>query len=74
MDRDKIIAQIKAHKGGIAGILLGLLFGVLVLTIGFWKSIFLVLCICIGYWLGSSVDKKEKFLDFLDKILPKGFR
>lgn len=65
---------IKLHKGKVIGILLGLAFGILVLSIGFWQTLFLSLCIYIGYWIGGMTDKKEKFMAFLDKILPTGFR
>jgi len=65
---------IKVHKGKIIGILLGLVFGILVLSIGFWQTIFLSICIYIGYAIGGMTDKKEKFMAFLDKILPTGFK
>lgn len=65
---------IKLHKGKIVGILVGFIFGILVLSIGFWQTLFLSLCIYVGYWVGGKTDKKEKFMDFLDKILPTGLR
>lgn len=65
---------IKLHKGKIIGILVGFIFGILVLSIGFWQTLFLSLCIYVGYWVGGMTDKKEKFMDFLDKILPTGLR
>ncbi len=65
---------IKLHKGKIVGILVGFIFGILVLSIGFWQTLFLSLCIYVGYWVGGMTDKKEKFMDFLDKILPTGLR
>jgi uncharacterized membrane protein len=61
---------ISKNKGKIIGISLGLVFSILVLTIGFFKSLFIALCVFIGYYIGNKFDKKENFLDFLDKILP----
>jgi uncharacterized membrane protein len=61
---------ISRNKGKIIGIILGLVFSILVLTIGFFKSLFIALCVLIGYYIGNKYDKKENFLDFLDKILP----
>jgi len=52
----------------------GLGFGLLVLLIGFWRTIFILLCVGIGYYIGSKFDKGENFLEFLDKILPKGMK
>ena len=62
------------YKGRFIGVLLGLIFGILILTLGFWRGIFLCLCTGVGYWLGSFRDRKESFLTFLDKILPEGIR
>lgn len=61
------------HRGKVIGVSLGFLIGVIVLVIGFWKTFFLCLCIGLGYWIGGMTDKKERFIAFLDKILPKGF-
>ncbi|HHU63173.1 MAG TPA: DUF2273 domain-containing protein [Clostridiales bacterium] len=61
---------ISNNKGKVIGVILGLVFAILVLSIGFFKSLFIALCVFIGYYIGNKFDKKEKFLDFLDKILP----
>lgn len=60
------------NRGKTIGLLIGFLFGLIVLIIGFWRAVFLAICMCIGYWLGGMSDKKERFISFLDKILPKG--
>ncbi|HHT65831.1 MAG TPA: DUF2273 domain-containing protein [Clostridiales bacterium] len=62
------------HKGRSIGVVGGLILGILILSLGFWRGIFLVLCAAIGYWLGSFRDKEESFLSILDKILPDGIR
>lgn len=74
MERWSFIDFIKLHKGKIIGVIIGLLFGILVLTVGFWKSLFILVCIAIGLWIGGSFDNREKFFKFLDKILPKGLK
>ena len=61
MDKDNIWNFIRCNKGKTIGVLIGIIFGILVLTIGFWHSVFLGLCIFIGYWLGGSHDKKDGF-------------
>ncbi|MFU0801222.1 MAG: DUF2273 domain-containing protein [Xylanivirga thermophila] len=71
MSRDDILYFLKENKGKVFGILIGLIFGILILSIGFWRSFFLILCVLIGYWIGYSRDNGENFLDFLDRILPK---
>jgi len=72
--RDNLTALIKANKGRIIGIGIGLLFGILVLTVGFWRSIFLALCVAVGFGVGSLYDKDSKFRAFLERILPTGIK
>ncbi len=72
--RDIIEACFTTYKGRTIGIICGLLFGLLVLLLGFWRVIFVALCILLGYWIGSFRDRKENFHAFLDKILPDGIR
>lgn len=72
--KEIVVSCLTAHKGKTLGIVCGLLFGILILTLGFFRGIFLSLCIGAGYWIGSFYDKKENFLAFLDKILTSGFQ
>ncbi|NLX71283.1 MAG: DUF2273 domain-containing protein [Clostridiales bacterium] len=74
MERDGLIAFIKSHKGKIIGISIGLFFGILVLTVGFWRSLFLALCVAVGFGVGSLYDKDSKFRVFLERILPTGIK
>jgi len=59
------------HKGKIAGVILGLTLGLLIIRYGFWKALFIALCVGIGYYIGKRVDEqvnlKEIFLKFLRK-------
>lgn len=68
--KEFLAACLTNHKGKITGLLCGLILGILILVIGFWKSVLLLLCIALGCWIGSFHDRKENFLAFLDKILP----
>jgi len=72
--RDFIETCLTLYKGRTIGIFCGLLFGLLVLLLGFWRVVFVALCVAVGYCLGSYRDKKESFITFLDKILPGGIR
>ncbi|NMA95975.1 MAG: DUF2273 domain-containing protein [Clostridiales bacterium] len=58
LDGDRFKSYVKDNTGKLVGMGVGLLFGVLVLTLGFWRSILLVLFISAGCWLGSGIDKK----------------
>jgi len=65
---------IKTHKGAIIGIFLGLVAGVLMLTIGFFATLFLSICVGIGAFFGSNNKYKKKLFAILDKILPDIFK
>lgn len=65
---------IKTHRGQVIGILLGFLVGVLILTIGFFKTIFLSICVGIGAFFGTKNKFRSKLFEILDKILPDIFR
>ncbi|MDD4569918.1 MAG: DUF2273 domain-containing protein [Tepidanaerobacteraceae bacterium] len=62
------------HRGKIIGGILGLLIGIVIIVFGFFKALFVIICTILGYYIGKSTDNKEKFRDFLDKILPPGNR
>ncbi len=65
---------IKKHRGIITGIGLGFLIGVLILAIGFFKTLFLAVCVGIGAFLGTKNKLRKKLFEILDKILPDLFR
>jgi len=68
MDFRELISR---HKGKIGGLILGLVSGWLIIRYGFWKALFVALCMGIGYYIGKrldeQVDLKEIFLKFLQK-------
>lgn len=66
----EIIEFFAKYKGESIGGMAGFLFAVLVLTIGFVKTIFLVLCTLIGVFIGGRYFEKKKLIEFLDKHLP----
>ena len=70
MFRELLNELLTYHRGKFFGVLLGFMVGAIILIIGFWKTLFLALCGVIGYWIGGISDKKEKFISFLDRILP----
>lgn len=64
----------KAHKGAIIGTGLGLLVGILILTAGFFQTLFLAICAGVGAFFGTSSRVKKRFKEILDRILPDIFR
>jgi len=48
--------------------------GIVILVFGFFKALFVILCVVIGYYIGKIVDNKESIREILDRILPPGIR
>lgn len=46
------------HRGKIFGLLAGLLFGLLVLTLGFWRTLLVGLFMAAGFVIGKRIDEK----------------
>ena len=65
-----LLVFINNNRGKFFGALLGFLVGVLILIIGFFKALFIFICTCIGYILGSKSYKNINFKELLEKILP----
>ena len=63
----------KTHKWRVNGAVLGAVFALLILKFGLIKSIFIALCIFIGYYIGKKFESDKKiFKRILDKLLPPG--
>lgn len=73
MDR-KLIQEIwQMHGGKITGCSLGFIAGLLVLFLGFFQTLFVLICVTAGYMVGKRIDEKEDLMDILDKLLPPGY-
>ncbi len=62
------------HRGKIIGGILGLIIAIIIISLGFLKAVFVILCTVLGYYIGKLIDNKEDIRDILDKILPPGNR
>ncbi|MFW6287133.1 MAG: DUF2273 domain-containing protein [bacterium] len=58
------------NKGKIIGAIFGFIFGLLLLFIGFWRTILVFTCTTIGYYISSRWDVEGDFKKLLDRILP----
>ncbi len=65
----------RAHRGKTLGGILGGLFAILVMRYGFLWTMFIVICVGTGLWIGHYFDAaREDITDFIDRILPPGRR
>lgn len=58
----------KEHWGKILGGLLGLIFAILVISIGFWWSVFVYICVGIGLLIGWRLDVSKNVGLYLNRI------
>lgn len=59
---------IEEHRGKAIGILLGLIASVLFISYGFWKTMFIILCLLVGYFIGKKIDEDKSLDSWLRKI------
>lgn len=69
MDKDKLAAFIISHQGKMIGALMGFLVGIFLLTLGFFKTLLLSICIAVGYYFGKKIDNKEDIVQFIERLL-----
>lgn len=69
--KDKFFDWYNANKGLFWGIIIGLAIAVLFLTIGFWRTLLIVVCVGIGAFLGSRPDIRESISDLFTGLFKK---
>ena len=63
-----VIDLFESHRTRKIGFIAGLATGAMILLIGFFNTLFILLCGTIGLFVGSRFDSKD---DLVDKILMK---
>lgn len=65
----KLIQEIlENHRGKALGIFLGLLFGWFAISYGFFKAVFVAICVIAGYYIGKGVDDHFDFRGLFDRL------
>lgn len=73
MNKEKWIQFYVTHRGGVNGGLIGLAAAILILLINPLRTLFIAICVGIGYYIGKRLsDDKEFIKNLLDRILPPG--
>lgn len=73
MERKLFEEMWQHHSGKIVGVTFGFVLGVLIIIFGFFRTLFVLLCVIAGYVVGKRIDEKEDIMDILDKLLPPGY-
>ena len=56
------------HRGKAIGIVLGLLASILFISYGFWRTIFIIVFIALGFFIGKEIDENKNFDQWLKQI------
>ncbi|KNF07401.1 protein of unknown function DUF2273 [Gottschalkia purinilytica] len=72
MIKERVISILENHRGKVICSLIGFILAVIILLVGFFKTLFIIACVLVGYYFGSKIDNEENISDILDKILPPG--
>jgi uncharacterized membrane protein len=67
----KIITSMAPYKSRVIGVVVAFIIAILFLTIGFFKTLLILICISIGYIIGYFLDDKEDFSNVVDKVLSR---
>jgi len=66
---ENILLELFRHRGKLIGLLIGLLFAYLVIDHGFLITLFVMLCLYIGFTIGKRFDDNESLRGVLERIL-----
>jgi uncharacterized membrane protein len=72
--KEELSQFIYLNRKKICGAFIGLIIGILILTIGFFKTLLLCLTTLIGYYFGSRWRFEEDLKDFILRIIPDRFK
>lgn len=61
------------YRGRFLCTLTGFVIAALFLLLGFWQTLFLLLFVAGGFFIGYKIDKKEDLVEWLDRLLPSGY-
>lgn len=59
---------INENLGKILGGFLGLLVAIVIVLFGFWRGLFIILCVSAGIYLGAWAEKNEGLSKILDRL------
>lgn len=68
MWQELLVEVLRYHRGKLTGALVGLLFALLVLAFGFLQTIFIALCMFIGYIIGKRIDDNESIREVMERL------
>lgn len=73
MEKEKVYEYCRTHRIELVGAAIGFGAAVVILLIGFFRTLFIFICTAFGYYIGKKLSQQRDFFKkVLDKILPPG--
>lgn len=66
-----LVWSIDSHPGKFIGTSLGLVLGLLIVTLGFWSTLVLALFAIVGFVLGKSEDDAKSMTTWYERTIKK---
>ncbi len=67
----KLGETLKPFKCRIIGLIVGLIISILFLTIGFFKTLLIIICVTTGFVIGYFFDDKVDLGNMIDKVMSR---
>lgn len=61
------------HRGKALGVLIGLIAAILFINYGFWRTLFIMLCIVVGYFIGKKVDDQINLEEWVKALFKQKY-
>lgn len=74
MWKEVLLDIFRNNRGKCIGAFIGFVIAVLALSLGFFRTLFMVICILIGYYIGKKKDNKESIIEVIERFLPDGWK
>ena len=71
MNKEDVLRLIRAHLYALVGGALGLIVAVLFLTLGFWRTVLIVVLVALGSGIGALADRGRRLWDVVARFFPK---
>ena len=70
---EPLVSLLRGRNGGIVGAGIGLIFGLLLVIFGGWKTLLIILLTSAGYVVGTKFfASADDFRELLDRLFPPG--
>jgi uncharacterized membrane protein len=66
-----VIWALESHPGKFVGTLLGFVTGLLMVTLGFWRTMVLTLFVIAGFVIGKRQDDHQDIIAWIEKTINK---